>query len=178
MAKTRGKKTAPETIFAIMAVWSITNNYAETAKRLNIPEKTVEKIVKENKDKDEFAELCGNTRKDFATRATGIIDKAVTLLEKRFDRALEEENELDMLIDEIWDSDKEELSREERNKLVNKIRSLQLYDITAVSKTLATLYDKRALARGEATESIHIVEEGKLDKLAKLAGYKKDVKKR
>ncbi len=152
----RGKKTSPETIYAIMAVWSITDNYSETSKRLGVPEKTVETIVKENKDKEEFAELRGNVRKDFAARATGIIDKAVTLLEKRFNRALEEEDELDMLIDEIWDADKEELSREERNRIVSKIRSMQLYDITAVSKTLATLYDKRALARGESTENTKV----------------------
>lgn len=152
----RGKKTPPETIYAIMAVWSITDNYAETAKRLNIPEKTVEKLVKENKGKEEFAELCGNVRKDFVSKATGIIDKAVTLLDKRFDRALEEEDELDALIEEIWNADKEEMTRDEKNKLYNKIRSLQLYDIKAVSSTLSTLYEKRALALGESTENSKI----------------------
>ena len=61
----RGKKTSPEMIYKIMTSWAITGNYAETAKKLKIGETTIRKIVKENKDKEEYAELCKEKRKSF-----------------------------------------------------------------------------------------------------------------
>ena len=81
----KGKKTAPETIYAIMAIWAITDNYAETARRLNLPESTVEHIVKENQDKEEFVELCAKKRSEFSKKASRIIDKAMDRLEKDID---------------------------------------------------------------------------------------------
>ena len=59
----RGKKTDNKTIYKIMVSMFSTNNFAETAKQLKIPATTVEKIYKENKDKDEFVELCKSEAK-------------------------------------------------------------------------------------------------------------------
>lgn len=72
----RGKKTTPEVVYKIMASWAVTQNYSETARSLDIPMKTVEKIVKENKDKPEFAKVCDEKKKDFAAKATETIDLA------------------------------------------------------------------------------------------------------
>ena len=81
----RGKKTETEQIYKIIAVWAITGSYAETARRLDINEKTVEGIVKANKDKPEFAELLVEKRKEFSVAATRIIDKALCRLESEID---------------------------------------------------------------------------------------------
>ena len=81
----RGKKTPPEVIYQIMTSWAITNSFSETSRVLGIPIKTVEKIVKENKDKDEFAKLCNEMRNDFSKRASRIIDKAMDRLERDID---------------------------------------------------------------------------------------------
>ena len=83
----RGKKTSPEMIYKIMTSWAITGNYAETAKKLKIGETTIRKIVKENKDKEEYAELCNEKRKSFSEKAEAIIDKAL----ERLARELEDE---------------------------------------------------------------------------------------
>lgn len=72
----RGKKTEPEMIYKIMAVWAVTNNYSQTARELKLPMKTVEKIVKENKDKPEFAKLCEEKKEGFVEKATDAIDLA------------------------------------------------------------------------------------------------------
>ena len=81
----RGKKTDTEQIYKIIAVWAVTGSYAETARRLNMNEKTVEGIVKENKDKPEFSELLVEKRKEFSAAATRIIDKALERLERELD---------------------------------------------------------------------------------------------
>ena len=81
----KGKKTDNETIYKIMISMFSTNNFSETARQLNIPESTVEKIYKENKDKDEFVKLCEQKKDQFVEKANRIIDKALNRLEKSLD---------------------------------------------------------------------------------------------
>ncbi|MBR6603470.1 MAG: hypothetical protein IKK94_05590 [Clostridia bacterium] len=150
----QGKKTPPEVIYKIMTSWVVTNNYKETARALDLPYMTVKNIVDTNKDKPEFVKLRNEKIKEFSSRASEIIQKGLTLLNKRFDRAIASEDDLDVLIDEIFASDKEELSQDEKNKLVAKIRVLQLLDIKAITTAIGTLYDKKALSEGAATENV------------------------
>lgn len=152
----RGKKTTPETVYRIMTSWAVTGNYAETARKLKLATSTVKKVVDENKEKDEFVKLCGEKKLDFAKKATEIIDKGMILLNNRFERALEQEESLDVLIDEIFASNKTEISQEEKKQLVSKIRALQLQDIKAITTAIGTLFDKRALAQGEATSNTSV----------------------
>ena len=81
----------------------------------------------------------------------------MTLLNRRFDRALNSEADLDILIDEIFAADKTELTQNEKDKLIGKIRALQLQDIRAVTTAIGTLFDKRALANGESTQNTSVV---------------------
>ena len=81
----KGKKTDNETIYKIMISMFSTNNFSETARQLNIPESTVEKIYKENKDKEEFVKLCEQKKDQFVEKANRIIDKALNRLEKSLD---------------------------------------------------------------------------------------------
>lgn len=152
----RGKTTPPEKVYQVLLSYATTHSYAETARNLKMPESTVTKIVKDNKDKPEFVELCGEKKIEFAERASQLIDKGMELLERRLSTALDSETELNILIDEIYASDKTELTQDEKNRLVAKIRGLQLQSIGDVVKTVGTLYDKRALSRGEDTENTKI----------------------
>ncbi|MBP3359930.1 MAG: hypothetical protein J6N52_03680 [Clostridia bacterium] len=152
----RGKKTPPEVIYQIMTSWAVTNNFKETARELELPVTTVKSIVDSNKDKPEFVKLRNEKMDEFSVRASEIIQKGLTLLNKRFDRAIASEEDLDLLIDEIFATDKEELTQDEKNRLVNKIRALQLQDIRAITTAIGTLYDKKALADGKPTENTKI----------------------
>ncbi len=152
----RGKKTAPEVIYQVMTSWVITNNYKETARELQLPYMTVKSIVDKNKDKPEFVKLRDEKMSEFSNRASEIIQKGLTLLNKRFDRAIASEEDLDILIDEIFATDKEELSQDEKNRLVAKIRALQLQDIKAITTAIGTLFDKKALCNGDATENVSV----------------------
>lgn len=81
----RGKKTPPETIFAIMTSWAVTDNPAETARQLNLPETTVRDIIEANKEKPEFVELREQKREEFSVKASRIIGKALDRLERDID---------------------------------------------------------------------------------------------
>lgn len=169
----RGKKTPPEVVYQVMTSWTVTNNYKETARDLGLPYTTVKSIVDNNKDKPEFVKLRHEKMAEFSNRASEIIQKGLTLLNKRFDRAIASEEDLDILIDEIYATDKEELSQDEKNRLVNKIRALQLQDIKAITTAIGTLYDKKALTDGNPTERTELIGGDKLNKLAELAGYER-----
>lgn len=147
----KGKKTDNETIYKIMISMFSTNNFSETSRQLNIPVTTVEKIYKDNKGKEEFVKLCNEKKEEFAETATRIINKATSLMEQRIDLATEHENELEEIIDEIWLTDKKEMNETKKKALVSKIAGMQLYSLKELSVAIGTMYDKRALAKGENT---------------------------
>ena len=134
----RGKKTSPEVIYKVMTSWATTDNYSETARELNLPMTTVEKIVKENRDNPEFVNLCDEKKKDFSEKASRIIDKALARLER--------------IIDD-----------EEESIPVNQLTT-----------AIGTLYDKRALSRGESTQNLGFTANSdELAKLMSIAGYRR-----
>jgi hypothetical protein len=116
----RGKKTDNETIYKVMLSYVSTNNFSETARILNMPISTIENIVKENQDKEEFVKLWNEKKEQFVTKANRLIDKAIIRLEEQLDD----------------DSTK-----------------IPANNLTTV---IGTLYDKRALAKGESTSNENI----------------------
>lgn len=150
----RGKKHSPGTIYAVMASYAITGNYAETAKALDLAPNTVKGIYLKNKDVKEFAQLLDKNKEMFAEQATEIINKTLKILLKRIDRALKHEEKLDKILEEI-ESDSE-LNDKLKAKLIGEIRKMQMQSASDLARTMAIVFDKRALAKGEATESTEI----------------------
>lgn len=170
----RGKKTSPEDIYKIMTLWFTTYNKRETARTLDLPFTTVSDIVEANKNKPEFEELRSQKQAEFSDKASEVIEKAMLLLNKRLDRALEEEDTLDDLIDEIWSMDDSDMSQQTKTATVNKIKNLQLHNLKELTTAIGTLYDKRALSRGEMTQNVGFATNLSIDKLAEISGYKKE----
>ena len=81
----KGKKTDNETIYKVMISMFSTNNFSETARQLKMPITTVEKIYKDNKDKEQFVKLCKQKTDDFVEKANRILDKAMNRLEQTLD---------------------------------------------------------------------------------------------
>lgn len=81
----RGKKTPPDVKYRIMLSWAVTDNFAETARALDLPVKTVEKVVKDNRDKEEFKILLRKKREEMAENATRIMNKVLKRLEQEID---------------------------------------------------------------------------------------------
>ena len=165
----KGKKTDNETIYKVMLSMFSTNNFSETARQLKIPVKTVEKIYKDNKEKEEFTKLCKEKKEEFVETATRIINKASELLEKRIDTALEYQDELEEILDQVWEIDKcKDFNETKKKAVANKIYKMQLNNMSEITTALGTLYDKRALAKGEITSNtgITITMDKKVEELA------------
>ena len=170
----KGKQTPPEVVYQVLTSWATTNNYSETARDLNLPESTVRKIVADNKDKPEFATLCDEKKKDFADKATAIIDKGLKILDMRLSTALDKQYALDRLIDEIDSADEEEIPYKQKMRAISLIEEAQIQKIKDISTMVGTLYDKRALARGESTQNVDFATNPEtVGKLLEIAGYTK-----
>ena len=152
----RGKKTDNETIYKVMVSVFSTNNYNDTAKLLNLPESTVRKIYNSNKDKEEFAKLCIEKKGEFVKKADSIINKATDLLEKRLTTALEKQNELDLLLDTVYDVPDDDLTPKEKLEIAKKISKIQLNSLSEITTALGTIYDKKALSEGNPTSNDNI----------------------
>jgi hypothetical protein len=140
---------------------------------LGIPLTTVKEVVDRNKNAEEFEQLRTQTEQAFAQKTTEIIEKGLILLNKRLNRAIEHEEDLDDLIDEIYDIDEDEMSYKDKEKLTNKIKTLQLQNIKDITTAIGTLYDKRALSRGEMTQNLGFATNLPIDKLLSISGYVK-----
>lgn len=152
----RGKKLKPQQIYDIMSSWAVTDNFSETSRELGYAVSTVEVIVKKNKDKEEFIELVKQKRADFSTRADKIIDKGLRLLDRQLSRAIGREDEIDELIDEVYDAE-DVLSDRDKIETAKKLSRLKLEDIKALTTAIGTLYDKKALTDGKATSNTEIM---------------------
>lgn len=149
----KGKKTDNETIYKVMLSYAVTRNFSETARNLDMPITTVEKIVKDNQDKEEFVKLCNEKKEEFVETANKIIDKATKLLDKRLSLALEREDEIEGLLDKVWDIEDEEVSKKEKINIAKKLSRLQLNQLNEITTAIGTMYDKRALAKGDSTSN-------------------------
>ena len=169
----RGKKTAPEVVYQVMALWFTNYNLRETARVLDLPLSTVKGIVDENKNAEEFEQLRTQKQKEFSDKATEVIEKGLLLLNRRLERAIEEEETLDELIDDIEDIDDEEMSYQKKQATITKIRSMQLHNLKDLTTAIGTLYDKRALSKGELTQNVGFATNFDISKLAEISGYAK-----
>lgn len=149
----RGKKTDNQMIANIMTSYALTNSYNATAKELGISDSTVKKIIMENQE--EFGKVQEQKKEEFSNKASKIIDKALELLNRRYDKALNNEDKLEELIDIVMyeddpDSD-ERLSYKQKLEIAKKLSRIELNSLSEITTSMGTLYDKMRLANGEST---------------------------
>lgn len=142
----KGKQRTPEEVMQVLSSYAITDNLSETSRQTGIPLTTVYEIVEKNKGKKEFEELRRQKREDFSQRANRIVFKALTLLEKRYDTALENMDELEWLIDSVEDAT-------DRATVAKQLSKLQINNLSEITTSMGTLFDKMRLANGETTEN-------------------------
>lgn len=143
-----------ERAFALLAV---NNSVSYVARELGLPRSTV-KSWKEAYDKeaekngeDTIAKLRQKKKEDFVTDAWNLISKIKTILERRLDRAIDSEDEIDALVDEITQLDHKQLTDSQRKALYMRISAIKIESVKELAVVLGTLYDKQALANKEAT---------------------------
>lgn len=153
----RGKKTDEQMIANIMTSYALTNSYNATAKELGISDTTVKTIIE--KHKEEFGKVKEQKKEEFSKKADRIVDKALELLERRYNKALKNEDELEELIGLIMsvDEKEEDISYKEKVAIAKKIGRIELNSLSEITTSMGTLYDKMRLAKGESTNNENIV---------------------
>lgn len=155
--KNKGKnkgKYSEETKEIAKNVYASLKNFAKTAKEVGVSEATIRNWAKAWEVDPEFKKLCDDKKEDFAEKAQEIIDSGLQLLKKRFLRALEFEDEMDEALREIIDSGK--MSKPTIKHITGEFMTLKLQRVSEITTAIGTLYDKRALSKGETTENTNI----------------------
>lgn len=165
----RGVTTDRETLYKVMLGYVTTRNYSEVARILDMPRTTVEKLVKEHKDDEEFVELCRQKKEQFVETADRIINKATMLLERRLDTALENQDELEEMIYDVYNADKDEIKENQKKAIVQKLSKLQINSLSEITTALGTMYDKKTIASngsliGTPNVEIRVVDNSNLEK--------------
>ena len=162
----RGVKTNNKTKAKIMTSYALTNSYNATAKELKISDSTVKSVIENNKE--EFEKVQEQKKELFQDKANVIIDKALELLKRRFNKALDNEDELEELIDIVYRSndpnadESDKLSHKEKREIARKISRLELNNLSEITTSLGTLFDKVRLAEGKSTGNINVSYEDSL----------------
>lgn len=130
-------------------LYAAEKNFRAVAKKVGVSEATVRNWAKKWKQDPEFDVLCDKKKASFADKADKIIDSGLELLQRRFDKALKFERELDIILEKLSEEDACEPS--EVTEFVKKTNELKLQNIREITTAIGTLYDKRALAKGEST---------------------------
>ncbi len=149
------RERTPEEVTQILTTYAITDNLRETSRQTGIPFSTVKDIVDRHRGEQSFEQLRSQKREEFSQRASRIVFKGLTLLERRYDKALDNEDEIEELIDIVMNADEKEdgISYKEKVALAKKLGRLELNNLSEITTSMGTLFDKMRLATGESTEN-------------------------
>jgi uncharacterized protein YdcH (DUF465 family) len=149
----RGKKITDEQKEKVRAVIYLNPELdkADIARQSGIPESTVHGLLKDENflNKDKFEECRAIKKAEFINKAWEVVQKALKLTDKRFTRALEDEDAIKDMIDDVYAN--ADATAGEKKIAVSKLRDLQMTNIRDIAIALGTIYDKQALASGEPT---------------------------
>jgi len=128
----------------------MTMSFKAVSESLDIPENTLRDWNKNaEKINPEFVELRKKKKEEFVEKSWSIIEKANRLIEKKLDRALSAEEDIENIIEKAKRS--ENLDKDDIVALTKNIHKLGIENIGQVSTVIGTLYDKQALINKEAT---------------------------
>ena len=122
---------------------------ADNAEAEGAPTKSATKSARF--EDESLIELRKKKKEEFVEDAWGLIGKIRSLLERRLDRALDSEDILDELVEEITKLDHKQLTDSQRKSLYCKMSAIKIESVKELAVVLGTLYDKQALANKEAT---------------------------
>ena len=153
----KGQKYNDDIREKAIALLTVNNSVSFVARELGLPRSTV-KSWKEAFDKeaeesgeDNIAKLRQKKKEDFINDAWKLIDLSKGVLEKRLTRAMDNEEALDELVEEISKLDYKTLTSQQRQALYMKLAKIKVDDVKSLATVLGTLYDKQALANKEET---------------------------
>ena len=141
------------------ALFDTNNNVEYVSRKLGVPESTLrgwkKKYEAEIEKDPALAQRRAKYKADFVKSAWRSINMAQSLLTRRLERALANEDAIDALIDLVDEEARErKMSEKKRHELVGMVAGLKCDDLGKLVAILGTLYDKQALANREETEIV------------------------
>ena len=132
-----------------VALYTASGNITEVSERLGVPRTTVQSWLQKSADVDIEA-LRRVQKEKFVAEAWQIVADAQAVIGRRVVRALNSEDEIDRIIEEVEATPDEELSRDARASLIRKLQAIRLDDLSKVAVVMGTMYDKATLASKQA----------------------------
>ena len=132
-------------------LYGVTGSIAQVARELGLAKSTVHSWIRSDAASQQVEQIRTENKLQFAQEAGEVLRKSLRLLDRRITTALEHENELEALLQAVREDG--ELRAPEKEALVHKLRALEVQRLGELATAMGVLYDKRALAQGEATAS-------------------------
>lgn len=153
----RGQKYGEEIKERAYALADCGNSMSAISKELGVPRTTIKgwlnrKEITPDIDRDAVRQ---RNKERFVDDAWRSIHAGNAILNRRLERALNQEKEMDHLLEDFL-TGAGELTQEQRRELLKRFSALKVEDIGKIAITLGTLYDKQALIAKEATGIIEL----------------------
>lgn len=131
----------------------------EVSNETGIPIGTLRDWRTSCKKSEHFNKLQQDYKKKFEEQVTNCIDVGMQLIQKNFDRAKENGEILDDILQrykEVCEEDGDVLLNDEIKAIGKKISTLKCEDVSKLASVIGILYDKRALSQGKETAIVGV----------------------
>lgn len=129
----------------------------DISRMMGIPESTLKtwKKASYDSDPDELTNLRLECARKYAVEAYEASDKAMKILHKELDRALENEKLVDEAIDAVIALKASEgVDAKDAEKIIKQLNALKLEDAGKMAQVSTAMFEKAQLAAGGATERV------------------------
>ena len=132
-------------------LYGVTGSITKVAKQLGVSKSTVHRWLHDDDAAPIVEQVRTEKKREFAQEAGEVLRKSLLLLDRRITTALEGEEELAALLREIRQDGA--ISPQVKESFCRKLQTLEVQRLGELATAMGVLYDKRALAQGEATEN-------------------------
>lgn len=148
----RGKTTDPQMRELAKQLLASGKSVRDVSAELDIPYPTVGTWLRLWRADPNFIQLQQNKKQSFAEKAAKICDRGTDILLRRLDRAMEDEDAMDEIVDQIMNDD--DIPYPQKKAMIGKLQNMFAADIKAIGTIVGTMYDKMRLAMGQSTEIV------------------------
>ncbi len=159
MAEKKGQQGKPyddRTRMRVIAFLATNMSIAEIHRKTGVAESTIRSWKKQylEDNPNALSELRAQKCAGFAAVAFSDMEKAQRIMGRRLDRVESDEDVIDEVIQIVKKAGPEELSKEDKKRIIKMLGDLRFDDAGKLSTVIGVLYDKAALASGEPTVNV------------------------
>ena len=147
----KNRKKPEELRERAIQLYAVTGSISAVARELGLAKSTLHRWLRADEAAPIVEQVRTEKKREFAKEAGEVLRKSLRLLDRRITTALEHERELEAILQAVQEDG--ELRAPEKEALVRKLRALEVQRLGELATAMGVLYDKRALAQGEATAS-------------------------